>query len=67
MENKIFTCSDCKREFKNTRCFEYYCLDDEKCECYECEHCFRISCDECAFDGYQWLCKKCTDPAFAQK
>ena len=54
MENKKLTCSDCKREF----ICEYEVYPD-KCDCYECDNCFEISCKQCAYDGLQRLCKKC--------
>jgi hypothetical protein len=58
MENKKLTCSDCNREFKKT-CFIDDGCDNENCEC---EHCFEVSCIECAYDGYLWTCKKCYVP-----
>ena len=34
---------------------------------YDCENCSEISCSDCAYDGDQYLCKKCQEPAKPKK
>ena len=46
------TCSDCEIVFPNI-----FLGNDA----YDCENCFEVSCDKCASDEYQWICKKCCD------